>query len=44
MLTPVMAAQLGIAIVHQHPAVLPDLTVTENIRVAVPDRFLHAAR
>ena len=34
--TPRLATQLGIAIVHQHPAVLPDLTVAENIRVAVP--------
>ena len=37
-LTPRLATQLGIAIVHQHPAVLPDLTVAENIRVAVPAR------
>ncbi len=39
-LTPAVAAQLGIAIVHQHPAVLPDLTVSENIRVAVPASVL----
>jgi ABC-type sugar transport system ATPase subunit/ribose/xylose/arabinose/galactoside ABC-type transport system permease subunit len=39
-LTPALAAQLGIAIVHQHPAVLPDLTVAENIRVAVPSAVL----
>ncbi|GAA2468171.1 ATP-binding cassette domain-containing protein [Terrabacter carboxydivorans] len=39
-LTPAVAAQLGIAIVHQHPAVLPDLTVAENIRVAVPASVL----
>jgi len=39
-LTPVLASQLGIAIVHQHPAVLPDLTVAENIRVAVPREHL----
>ena len=37
-LTPATAAELGIAIVHQHPAVLPDLTVEENLRVAVPPR------
>jgi ribose transport system ATP-binding protein len=30
------ATRLGIAIVHQHPAVLPDMTVAENIRIAVP--------
>ena len=29
------AQDLGIAIVHQHPALLPDMTVAENIRVAV---------
>ncbi len=30
-LTPRVAAALGIAIVHQHPAVLPDMTVLENL-------------
>ena len=35
-LTPAMATQLQIAIVHQHPAVLPDMTVAENLRVAIP--------
>ena len=39
-LTPGEATRLGIAIVHQHPAVLPDMTVAENIRVAVPAEFL----
>ena len=34
-LTPAVAQELGIAIVHQHPALLPDMTVAENIRVAV---------
>ena len=34
-LTPVLARDLGIAMVHQHPAVLPDMTVAENIRLAV---------
>jgi ribose transport system ATP-binding protein len=34
-LDPAVATQLGIAIVHQHPAILPDMTVGENIRVAV---------
>jgi ribose transport system ATP-binding protein len=42
-LNPVQATDLGIATVHQHPAVLPDMTVAENIRVAVPERYLHAA-
>jgi ribose transport system ATP-binding protein len=36
-LTPAAAARLGIAIVHQHPALLPDLSVLENLRVALPD-------
>ena len=34
-LTPALAQGLGIAIVHQHPALLPDMTVAENIRLAV---------
>jgi ribose transport system ATP-binding protein len=42
-LTPALATGLGIAIVHQHPAVLPDMTVAENIRVAVPARFLEGS-
>jgi ribose transport system ATP-binding protein len=35
-LTPALAAQLGIAVVHQHPAVMPDMTVEENLLVALP--------
>jgi ribose transport system ATP-binding protein len=34
-LTPAVAQERGIAIVHQHPALLQDMTVAENIRVAV---------
>ena len=34
-LTPGTAQDLGIAIVHQHPALLPDMTVAENMLVAV---------
>src|SRR5437868_5106427 len=34
-LTPAVAQELGVAMVHQHPALLPDMTVAENIRVAV---------
>ena len=41
-LDPATAARMGIAIVHQHPAVLPDLTVAENIRVAVPRDLLQS--
>src|SRR3954466_10805714 len=39
-LTPALAQDLGIAMVHQHPALLPDMTVAENIRVAVPAEHL----
>jgi ribose transport system ATP-binding protein len=35
-LTPHETAKRGIAFVHQHPAVLPDLTVLENLLVALP--------
>src|SRR3989440_2942004 len=34
-MTPALSQELGIAMVHQHPAVLPDMTVAENIMVAV---------
>jgi ribose transport system ATP-binding protein len=37
-LTPHEATDLGVAIVHQHPAVLPDMTVLENLQVALPAR------
>ena len=39
-LTPAVAQDLGIAIVHQHPALLPDLTVAENVRVALAPEHL----
>ena len=39
-LTPAIAQELGIAIVHQHPALLPDMTVAENFRVAVGSEHL----
>ncbi|MDO9378403.1 MAG: ATP-binding cassette domain-containing protein [Nocardioidaceae bacterium] len=39
-LTPRSVTDMGIAIVHQHPAVLPDLTVLENLRVALPSSVL----
>jgi ABC-type sugar transport system ATPase subunit/ribose/xylose/arabinose/galactoside ABC-type transport system permease subunit len=35
-LTPARATQLGLAIVHQEPALLPDLTVAENLALAAP--------
>jgi ABC-type sugar transport system ATPase subunit/ribose/xylose/arabinose/galactoside ABC-type transport system permease subunit len=39
-LTPALALGLGIAMVHQHPALLPDMTVAENIKVAVSPEHL----
>ena len=39
-LNPILATGLGIAFVHQHPAVLPDLTGAENILISVPKEFL----
>ena len=41
-LTPHQATELGLAIVHQHPAVLPDLSIEENIKISVPEKFLLA--
>ena len=41
-LTPHHATALGLAIVHQHPAVLPDLTIEENIRISVSDELLQS--
>ena len=35
-LRPLAAHRLGLAIVHQDPALLPDLTVLENMVLAVP--------
>ena len=35
-LDPRQASRRGIAFVHQHPAVMPDLTVLENLLVALP--------
>jgi len=34
-LTPALAQERGVAIVHQHPALLPDMTVAENIQVSI---------
>ena len=35
-LTPSEAQRAGLAIVHQHPALLPDMTVAENMALAAP--------
>lgn len=36
-LTPPVASRLGIAIVFQHPALLPDMTILENLQVSLPN-------
>lgn len=41
-LTPHQATALGLAIVHQHPAVLPDLSIAENILISVPEELLQS--
>ncbi len=38
-LSPALAAAFGIAIVHQRPALMPDLTIEENLRLALPASF-----
>ena len=43
-LTPARANQLGLAIVHQDPALLPDLTVAENLALAAPPDVAHRGR
>ncbi len=35
-LTPPIASRLGISIVFQHPALLPDMTILENLQVSLP--------
>jgi ribose transport system ATP-binding protein len=37
-MTPEIAKSLGIGICFQHPAILDDLSILENLRVALPDR------
>ena len=39
-LNPIIATEKGLAIVHQHPAVLPDLSIAENIKLSVPEKYL----
>lgn len=41
-LSPHQATALGLVIVHQHPAVLPDLTIEENIRISVSEELLQS--
>jgi len=43
-LTPNLATKLGIAIVHQHPAVMEDLSVEDNLRAALPSSFFSPRR
>ena len=40
---PDLAPQNGLAIVYQHPALLPDLTVAENIAIALPEQIARRA-
>lgn len=42
-ITPEKAAALGVSISYQHPAVLDDLSVLENLRVALPARVFEGA-
>ena len=35
-LSPERSASLGVAVSYQHPAILPDMTVLENLRVSLP--------
>ncbi|MFL5135010.1 MAG: ATP-binding cassette domain-containing protein, partial [Microvirga sp.] len=42
--TPARAQAHGLAIVHQDPALLPDLTVAENLALAAPAALLHHGR
>jgi ribose transport system ATP-binding protein len=41
-LTPETAAEAGIAISYQHPAILDDLSVIENLRVSLPSSVFSA--
>src|SRR5690348_17906811 len=43
-LTPARAQASGLAIVHQDPALLPDLTVAENLALAAPAELLRRGR
>jgi ribose transport system ATP-binding protein len=38
-MTPLAALRLGVAVVHQEPALLPDLSVLENMVLGVPRQF-----
>jgi ribose transport system ATP-binding protein len=43
-LTPETSSALGVAISYQHPAILPDMSVLENLQVALPSRIFEAER
>jgi ribose transport system ATP-binding protein len=43
-LTPLGARQLGLSIVYQQPALVPDLTVYENFAMAIGDRMKQMGR
>jgi ribose transport system ATP-binding protein len=42
--TPALARRHGVAMVYQHPALLPDLTVAENLRIALADQLREHTR
>lgn len=42
--SPVAARQLGLSIAYQHPALVPDLTVYENILMWLPDQLRAASK
>ena len=42
--SPQAVRQLGLSIAYQHPALVPDLTVYENIAMWLPDQIHAAAR
>ena len=43
-LSPESSAALGVAISYQHPAILPDMTVLENLQVSLPAAIFSAGR
>ena len=42
--TPALARRHGVAMVYQHPALLPDLTVAENLQIALSEQIREQGR
>ncbi len=42
--SPLAVRQRGLSIAYQHPALVPDLTVAENIAMWLPDQLRHAGQ